>query len=346
MPEYLYRFRRTHHLLVFNELESQEIFFAAPEQLNDPMEGFKDILWKGDKVVWKNLLKHYLLCLEHCFLLNIVGGDEHVVTSKDIPLFKIRKDFPTSKIENIFEDKLREVFSGFGIGQLAEKLSERKKPIRRSELIFHLKLLHPIAINSIFKAYESHGFVLPSVDGDHLPKIPNNCHMIDLIHQVEEENPNIDDIAEKIYSTFHHTNSQIELIAQYNDNIEGEKLERLFLYYEFPEAYVKRLDTLIFPEWYVACFMEECTNSSAWGNYGDNHKGVCLIFNTGTEQERRYIDLECNNRKGKGGLVRHHFSPVTYQNVAPTIDFFDSFGRLNGYQRREWFTGLLAIPCG
>jgi hypothetical protein len=26
------------------------------------MEGFKDMFWLGDKIVWMNLLKHYLLC--------------------------------------------------------------------------------------------------------------------------------------------------------------------------------------------------------------------------------------------------------------------------------------------
>jgi hypothetical protein len=31
-------------------------------ELNDPLEGFKDLFWKGDVIVWKNLLRHYLLC--------------------------------------------------------------------------------------------------------------------------------------------------------------------------------------------------------------------------------------------------------------------------------------------
>ena len=60
-----YRFRPTDALLdKRKELENQEIYFAPPEDLNDPMEGFKDLFWRGDEIVWRNFLKHYLLCLE------------------------------------------------------------------------------------------------------------------------------------------------------------------------------------------------------------------------------------------------------------------------------------------
>jgi hypothetical protein len=52
MTELLYRFRKTDKLLgEFQELENQEIYFASPEQLNDPLEGFKDLYWKGDDIL-------------------------------------------------------------------------------------------------------------------------------------------------------------------------------------------------------------------------------------------------------------------------------------------------------
>lgn len=31
------------------ELEKQEIYFASPSELSDPMEGFSNIVFKGDK---------------------------------------------------------------------------------------------------------------------------------------------------------------------------------------------------------------------------------------------------------------------------------------------------------
>ena len=59
-----YRFRSVEQLLgEYAELEHQTIFFAAMEDLNDPMEGFRDIVWSGDRIVWLNLFKDYVNCL-------------------------------------------------------------------------------------------------------------------------------------------------------------------------------------------------------------------------------------------------------------------------------------------
>ena len=84
----MYRFRSIENLLGKNkELESQEIYFAAQEQLNDPMEGFLDIFWKGDKIVWDNLLKHYLMCLETLYFSN---------------LFEMKKTFTLRLLKNSY----------------------------------------------------------------------------------------------------------------------------------------------------------------------------------------------------------------------------------------------------
>ena len=53
-----YRFRSLNNLLgKYKELENQEIYFAPPEELNDPMEGFKNIIFNGDLIVWNNFFK-------------------------------------------------------------------------------------------------------------------------------------------------------------------------------------------------------------------------------------------------------------------------------------------------
>lgn len=35
------------------------------------MEGHRKCYWKGDKIVWKNLFKHHILCLEST--IDLVG---------------------------------------------------------------------------------------------------------------------------------------------------------------------------------------------------------------------------------------------------------------------------------
>src|ERR1700730_2478613 len=75
MIPHLYRFRPVDALLgTREELAKQEIYFAPPEKLNDPMEGYKDVFWSGDLIVWRNLLRHYLLCLlQTTYLCYIMG---------------------------------------------------------------------------------------------------------------------------------------------------------------------------------------------------------------------------------------------------------------------------------
>jgi len=74
MTEYFYRYRPIKAVLdEYHELENQEIYFSTTDELNDPMEGFKDLFWSGDKIVWRNFLKHYVLCVlqtaNYCFIV-------------------------------------------------------------------------------------------------------------------------------------------------------------------------------------------------------------------------------------------------------------------------------------
>ena len=53
-----------------------DIYFSPPEQLYDPVEGFKDIFWQGDGIVWTNLLRHYLLCLMQTTSITAMTGKD------------------------------------------------------------------------------------------------------------------------------------------------------------------------------------------------------------------------------------------------------------------------------
>jgi hypothetical protein len=54
MISHFYRYRPAHAVLgKYEELAKQEIYFSPPEELNDPMEGYKDVFWSGDGIVWR-----------------------------------------------------------------------------------------------------------------------------------------------------------------------------------------------------------------------------------------------------------------------------------------------------
>src|SRR5208283_2110023 len=160
MIKIFHRFRSTDDLLDrHNELENQEIYFATPEELNDPMEGFKDIYWHGDEVAWENLFKHYLLCLERICLLLILSGEDHYIDKKDIPIFMNREDLPTLQYRELYKEICKRFFENDLIGQYAKNLSTRSRPLRRDELLVHIDSLHPFALDTIFGVYENHNLI-------------------------------------------------------------------------------------------------------------------------------------------------------------------------------------------
>jgi len=86
MVSHLYRFRSIKNLLDRGELENHEIFLAHPDAMNDPTEGIKDVLWRGDRIVWENLFKHYLVCLNTAWVLLGVCNEGRPSDWKNIPI--------------------------------------------------------------------------------------------------------------------------------------------------------------------------------------------------------------------------------------------------------------------
>lgn len=66
--------------------------------------------------------------------------------------------------------------------------------------------------------------------------------------------------------------------------IEGKNQEAIMrrdwieITVDFPKIYVDQLKEMMYPESYVVCFSGRNNNSAMWGNYADNHQGVCLIY--------------------------------------------------------------------
>ena len=112
-----------------------------------------------------------------------------------------------------------------------------------------------------------------------------------------------------------------------------ETPNRNFVFVDFPEKYLEAVEQLLYPKWYTACFMAEGHNSSAWGHYGDSHKGVCLIFEGKGIENEYSISLFGKNGWGKDGATfgyrNHQFYKINYEEGFGDIDFFKSIGRLS-----------------
>lgn len=348
MTSHLYRFRSVKSLLGEHaELERQEIYFAAPSELNDPMEGCKDIFWQGDKIVWRNLLRHYLLCLNHASSFFAVLGEEHPLKWETIPICDPYGAFDTDAMRNHQDMLLESFFSNKLVNTYVERLASRKQPIRQNELGVHIQSIHALAISTIHEVQHRRGLTLKSSNSPEFIKsidsmLANAIKAVDAINQLEASHPDKEFAIEEVFSSQRKISGQLNLINHYNQTIDASQKNRLFVFVDFPEAYVREIERLTYPDWYAACFTKNYHNSSTWSHYGDNHKGVCLKFKTNCANDRRTINLHrIHGWSSTGpvhGPVAHEFYPIIYQSKHVSIDFFRSLGNLSiPIISREWF---------
>jgi hypothetical protein len=348
MIEHLYRFRPLARVLG-GELLNQHIYFASPETLNDPMEGFRDIFWRGDAVVWRNLLRHYLLCVERAFSLLAVLGEDQPLDWRMIPVFN-HGDTSFTPQQKAKQDEIIEAFFAEEcIKSYIDALAARTQPVRRAELAAHLRNIHALALIIVQECYQRHGFVKPAAERD--PALMDNLRKaiiqaktaIDHIRQIEDEGgPETELQIDAFFNAQLNTLQELNLINLYNGIANPKETNRNFVFLTFSDEFVQKVETLVYPEWYAACFMEECRDSSVWGSYGQNHTAVCLKFKAGEANGMPVLPLyRVSGASHAGptyGYINHPFYQMVYDNEHLPVDFFASLGRLPiPVLRKYWY---------
>lgn len=318
----MYRFRSVDCLLdKFHELENQEIYFASPSELNDPMEGLSDIYWLGDKIVWINFFKHYLFCLNRIALLAYVQCEKDINYS-DIPIRgKLERETEFLMSSNLMDRINARFFKLKFTRKLINYLSSTSIPIRRSQLISILNICQLYALHVITSEYKTRKFIKTSLF-ENITSAPL-FSLFTLISDFEriEDSPDTELVFSMLSHYFEDISTQYK--SQWNDNINNHEFNnKIFLLTEFTTAYVNKLEELIFPNWYSASFVSTCDNLSLWGHYGDGHKGVCLKFKTLNQGNNFYIDI--NSIQPLVDLRPMQFYKIHYCNDLVSIDFFRS----------------------
>ncbi|HFK4065485.1 TPA: DUF2971 domain-containing protein [Kluyvera ascorbata] len=333
MTKDFYRFRSVEKLIgeKYQELERQVIYFAEPSSLNDPIEGFRDYFWDGDEIIWKNLFKHYLFCLERSYSLLWISGEEHPLSEEDIPVLT-DFTFPTPEYEKLFNEVSESFFSKEIIIKLINVISKRNSAVRRNELFFYIRVVHFLAIDIIHGCYQRVGLipqdnVTPDIDYE---KPIKEIIDSDFVQNIEK-NVKSEDI-DTLFAAQKHTMGQIDIINYLTNKTSTKTKNKNLVFLDFPNEYIQQLEKLVFPNWYTACFMSECRNSSVWGSYGDNHTGVCLIFNSEEKNGKYFIKLKSKVGHGMSGAVYdnmpHELNAIDYVKGYGEVDFFRKLGRL------------------
>lgn len=323
-----FRFRSVDALLGdYKELERQAIYFARPAELNDPMEGIRDIVWSGDIIIWTNLFRHYISWLNDTILrLKIYGG----VKELKLPiLVGLRQLAPQGT--DLFESIWDKFFSMPNISEMITALSQRNDKITHKELEFYLRSIHDFSLNACFKSYFEHGIGTEREASTWIKESTRSIHMSEMILKSikEAEKIKTENGLERLLFFLEQQYNTLKLIPKYEipPDSEGilEKNNELVLF-DFPDVYAEALKELPWPKWWTACFTKNYKNSAMWAQYGNGHKGMCLIFEDS-------LNLEPNKyRMTDFRKVRYGYKPLD-------TDAFQSIGAGTVSEIMEtWYT--------
>lgn len=78
----LYHYRSIPSALL--ELGNGTFHFAAREELNDPIEGYVQVFWQGDRAAWEGLLRNYICSLSQAMELYLLDGDADMLQHRSL----------------------------------------------------------------------------------------------------------------------------------------------------------------------------------------------------------------------------------------------------------------------
>lgn len=352
---FFYRFRSVEQLLgKYSELENRTIFFASLADLNDPMEGFRDIVWHGDSIVWLNLFKDYINCLIWGHHYVIVAGPQ---LTYDFPVRQVwtRNSPPSTQASKMFTTIWEQAKDGLQLRQFAAELEEHGRKVRKDELVHYLTAINVSVSKLILQHFFDNNMLTPPDDYDH--KFEILPLTISGLPQVGD-----DALLDAMYEEAHamlsaHRASNSLLFNGSSDPDENDVLQHNWdrVRIDFPEIYVGELSHLIQPNWYVSCFTKTPHSSSMWSHYGDGHRGACLIFEaedgasedngeptTPTISLHQITGWGWNERDGSRdswGFAPLQFCEVQYADRPAEVDFFTSMGNITEQDLLDlWYT--------
>lgn len=344
MPKYLYRFRPVQRLLGSDESEGElaghYIYFASPEQLNDPLEGYRELYFAGDSVVWRNLFKRYIVCL-------IIRNYQFIISRS----FE-QNSFPDSYDLDALPPKIKEkggvavesFLSNKNIQRHILFLSNSERRVSKEELTVHLRSIHVYAMKLIANLFGDLGVKLNDTRISNMDEATSLRASAALLSVCKEASAEKIAGAEAVAYTVALYKTETDLfISSYTAYKEGGNVKWRSFVLNYITDFIESLKELSHRSWYTACFMETCSNSAIWGTYGDYHAGVCLKFKVDNSNEDPQLSFVMPVAYGTNGSLwkpaNIPFEKVQYEGDSPDLDFFRSIGIYSkNALLKNWYT--------
>ena len=347
---HLYRYRSVKSAI--RDIENGAFHFATKDELNDPMEGYVNVYWKGDKPAWEGLFRNYACSLLYAITNYLLAKDESVLWEKTL-LSDIHA-FDNVPLGDLLRKVGTDVLADKGFNHIISIYGGKELKCRSEELHLVLQLIHFKAFFTCMK-YCKESCIVIEKDANRILGRRNMNDLIDqILKQISEQESEI--MRESLASVA--DNDTIDLLESqmidfglqkpgfaYGEGLsDGEASEEekngrqlrnwMALYIDFPRMYMRQLKNAIYPDVGFVCFSGKNDNSVMWGNYSDNHRGVCLIYDAEYNDSENGKDAGYYNEFGKICPRR-----VEYGGDIIERNFFETFGRFTLPQIESWLTG-------
>lgn len=320
------------------ELDNSAFYFAEPAELNDPIEGYVKLFWRGDKPAWEGLLKNFICNLFYVLQTHLLMSGRFYSAEQENFLSDLRSKSLLLNFHQFVDSPLSKIFEELNEEFLSDKLTQEVIDFYGDDKI----KCYGCEMEFIFRTLIDTAFII----------CVRKCKTLGLIR--DDFNEKFFDVAYEIsFSDLHNVSDavrkqKIQEVENLNcDMMESGllslklnhrspdmrykfKQQMLWLRFIFPRTYVDRLKEIMYPNGYVVCFSDTPTNSAMWGNYADNHKGVCFIYETETVNGREFINFAAKSLEVK---------PIKYSTQVIERNFFDTLKHLDFFRAEDWLTG-------
>lgn len=323
------------------ELERQTVYFAPPEFLNDPMEGLRQVYWRGDRIMWRNLLRHYIICMHNRFFEALLTEDTERLAPNTVSVFQSLDNFPTPEAKSLCEACIAAVEAGDLHAALLDLLASAERNISFSELQQLLRTVHIDWLFTIHMVFAERDLV-PPTEGN----TPDPSGLVNVLRILQTTIPQVQDQlsalgVDVLHEVQQHMAEQMTLLSA-TRHADVLKPKRESLFFEFTSEYLNSLLKLVYPPWYVACFSARHDNAAMWSYYAGNHRGCCLVFRKQQTDDGIKLRLRGPSGYGTRGTFRSNqnmpLDPVRYTTHEQKIEFFTNIDRLPSEPMlRNWF---------
>ena len=288
----LYRYRSIDSAV--KELSSSSFYFASKEELNDPLESYVRLYWKGDKPAWEGLFRNYACSLFNALETYLLAGDKQKLHNNTVminihafdslPMGAILKDIgeqflciePVQLLTDYYGNNnlkcgtkeliviLRSVYELALRICIDKMVDEHLMPVDQAEIVYKSIKQTPETAIDLLKAGCENGKNDILIEMDESKRRQFFSDMEGMSEDaIEQQLIMLDSKITDKKTGEGDSNDTEEFLYQNKDSEKGAQARNwIEIRANYPKLYVNQLKNIVFPEAYVVCFSKNNNDSS------------------------------------------------------------------------------------